>query len=133
MTTRRVTEELREADENTRQSDPSSMGSLGLRLLCDHLRFAPKSVHFRFAPTRLARGGDQICVSAFNNPGLHDLALSLPGPGGLASAQAARLAEAYPTCGLAEFFIALPWHQLEAGGGRLVRFLLPADLPETAT
>lgn len=68
-----------------------------------------------------------------HNPGLHDLALSLPGPGGLASAQGLRLADAYPTCGLAEFSIALPWHQLESGGGRLVRFLPPADLPEMAS
>jgi len=67
-----------------------------------------------------------------HNPGLHDLALALPGPGGLDSAPALRLAEAYPTGGLAEFSIALPWHQLEAGGGRLVRFLPPADLPEMA-
>ncbi len=68
-----------------------------------------------------------------HNPGLHDLALALPRPGGLDTAPALRLAESYPTCGLTEFSIALPWHQLDAGGGRLVRFLPPADLPEMAT
>ena len=30
---------------------------------------------------------------------------------------------------LAEFSLALPWRGLEAGGGRLLRFLAPADLP----
>jgi len=67
-----------------------------------------------------------------HNPGLHDLALALPGPGGLDSAPALRLADAYPTGGLAEFSVALPWRQLEAGGGRLVRFMPPSDLPEMA-
>jgi phosphohistidine phosphatase len=71
-----------------------------------------------------------------HNPGLHDLALALVGPEGMArggSQAAARLAEAYPTGALAEFAIASPWQRLEEGGGRLIRFLLPADLPEMAT
>ncbi|MCS6932514.1 MAG: histidine phosphatase family protein [Acetobacteraceae bacterium] len=69
-----------------------------------------------------------------HNPGLHDLALALVGPGGMASlgAEAQRLAEAFPTAALAEFAIASPWHALSAGGGRLLRFLAPADLPEPA-
>ena len=73
-----------------------------------------------------------------HNPGLHELAMALAGPeggtgggtgasgrGGLA---ARRLAEGYPTGALAEFSIATPWHLLEAGGGRLIRFIQPRDL-----
>jgi phosphohistidine phosphatase len=65
-----------------------------------------------------------------HNPGLHDLAMALAGPAAMASsATARRLAPAYPTASLAEFAVASPWRQLDAGGGRLVRFLTPADLP----
>jgi phosphohistidine phosphatase len=66
-----------------------------------------------------------------HNPGLHDLAMALAGPGGMAGggAMAIQLAAGYPTASLTEFAVAVPWRQLEAGGGRLVRFLTPADLP----
>lgn len=69
-----------------------------------------------------------------HNPGLHDLSLALIGPAGaaLASPPARRLAEGYPTGALAEFTIAPQWRQLGEGGGRLVRFLAPRDLPEVA-
>lgn len=65
-----------------------------------------------------------------HNPGLHDLAMALGDPATLARGgpDARRLAEGYPTGALAEFTIASPWGQLEAGGGRLVRFLAPRDL-----
>lgn len=84
-----------------------------------------------------------------HNPGMHELALALAGaagiavaggssagaqggaqgPGGVAAQAATRLAAAYPTGTLAEFAIALPWHLLEPGGARLVRYLTPRDLP----
>lgn len=66
-----------------------------------------------------------------HNPGLHDLAMALAGPALMASggAMAERLAAGYPTAGLTEFAVAMPWRLLEAGGGRLLRFLTPADLP----
>lgn len=75
-----------------------------------------------------------------HNPGLHELALALVGAAGMAApaapsalaAAARRLAETYPTGALAEFSIATPWRLLEPGGGRLVRFLVPNDLPEMA-
>jgi phosphohistidine phosphatase len=65
-----------------------------------------------------------------HNPGLHDLALALAGPAWLArgTAEAQRLAAGYPTGSLAEFTIATPWRMVEAGGGRLVRFVVPRDL-----
>ena len=69
-----------------------------------------------------------------HNPGLHDLALALAGPAAMAGASASaarRMAESFPTCALAEFMVATPWRGLAEGGGRLVRFLVPADLPET--
>jgi phosphohistidine phosphatase len=65
-----------------------------------------------------------------HNPGLHNLALALVGPAGLARGgrDAQALGEKYPTGALAEFAIATPWWGVEQGGGRLVRFLCPRDL-----
>jgi phosphohistidine phosphatase len=76
-----------------------------------------------------------------HNPGMHELAMILVGAqaftqsglnGGDRAGQAMlnRLAEGFPTCGLAEFSIAGPWGQLGEGGGRLMRFLHPTDLPD---
>jgi phosphohistidine phosphatase len=67
-----------------------------------------------------------------HNPGTHELALTLT------DAQATtepagtlrRLAAGFPTGALAEFGVAGTWRQLDAGGGRLLRFLAPRDLPE---
>jgi phosphohistidine phosphatase len=69
-----------------------------------------------------------------HNPGLHDLALALLGPAGaaLGGAEGQRLAEGYPTGALTEFGVASHWAGLAEGGGRLVRFLTPGDLPEPA-
>jgi phosphohistidine phosphatase len=39
-----------------------------------------------------------------------------------------QLAAGYPTGALAEFGIARPWSQLDAGGGQMIRFLRPRDL-----
>ena len=66
-----------------------------------------------------------------HNPGLHELAMALAGPAAMAAGgpMAEKLAHSYPTAALTEFAVALPWRALEAGGGRLVRFLTPADLP----
>jgi phosphohistidine phosphatase len=65
-----------------------------------------------------------------HNPGMHDLALELAGEDGRAQSDLAlgRLTEKYPPGALAEFAIAGPWWQLNAGRGRLVRFLTPRDL-----
>ena len=65
-----------------------------------------------------------------HNPGLHDLAMALAGAAAMAAdgPLARRLAAGYPTGALTEFSIALPWRQLEPGGGRLLRMLTPADL-----
>jgi phosphohistidine phosphatase len=69
-----------------------------------------------------------------HNPGMHELGLALMGPAGAAMGgpHARRLAEGYPTGALAEFTVAGSWSQLAEGGGRLVRFLAPRDLPEVA-
>ncbi|MFL1462806.1 SixA phosphatase family protein [Roseococcus sp. DSY-14] len=67
-----------------------------------------------------------------HNPGLHDLAMALVGPGAVGSPAAQRLAEGYPTGALAEFSVAARWQDLAEGGGRLLRFLCPRDLPELA-
>ena len=85
-----------------------------------------------------------------HNPGMHDLALALADAGddtgggseritggtiGGESPSAMhpadsmrRLANGFPTAGLAEFAIPGPWSSLDAGGGRLVRFLTPRFL-----
>ena len=67
-----------------------------------------------------------------HNPGLHDLATALVGPAAmsLANEMTRHLAEGYPTGALAEFAIPGPWHGLGEGGGRLIRFLAPRDVPE---
>ncbi len=69
-----------------------------------------------------------------HNPGLHDFALALLGPAGaaLGGAEGQRLAEGYPTGALSEFAVASHWAGLSEGGGQLVRFLAPGDLPEAA-
>lgn len=67
-----------------------------------------------------------------HNPGLHELAVALVGPAAmsLANEMTRRLAHGYPTGALAEFAVPGPWRALGEGGGRLVRFLAPRDLPE---
>lgn len=67
-----------------------------------------------------------------HNPGLHDLGLALVGPAAAGGPLAQRLATDYPTGALAEFTVAGSWRDLREGGGRLVRFLCPKDLPEPA-
>ena len=62
-----------------------------------------------------------------HNPGMHELAVLLAGP-----SVDQHLTEGFPTAALAQFAIGGQWRQLGAGGGRLVRFLRPKDLPETA-
>jgi phosphohistidine phosphatase len=65
-----------------------------------------------------------------HNPGLQELAVMLSdthrdtGSGETAK----RIVAGFPTGALAEFAVAGPWHQLDAGGGRLMRFLAPRDL-----
>jgi phosphohistidine phosphatase len=68
-----------------------------------------------------------------HNPGLHELAMALVGPAGMAGGNpiAKRLAEAYPTGTLTELTIALPWRLLETGSGRLIRVLTPSELPSS--
>jgi phosphohistidine phosphatase len=69
-----------------------------------------------------------------HNPGLHELAKLLAGPAAMAvrDTMTQRLTEGYPTGALAEFAIPGPWGGLGEGGGRLIRFLAPRDLPELA-
>lgn len=63
-----------------------------------------------------------------HNPGLHELAMALIGPAAMGGRDAARLAEGFPTAGLAEIAVADCWARLEAGAGRLLRFVSPAEL-----
>ncbi len=67
-----------------------------------------------------------------HNPGLHDLALLLAGSQDALATQEAtrRLAEGFPTGGLAEFAVTGRWSILGAGGARLDRFIDPHTLTE---
>lgn len=69
-----------------------------------------------------------------HNPGLHELAMNLVGSHAMKhpGEAAKRLAAGFPTGALAEFAVAGSWAQLDAGGGRLLRFLAPRDLPHEA-
>jgi phosphohistidine phosphatase len=70
-----------------------------------------------------------------HNPGLHDLALGLTGAHAMAANKdiTRKLAGDFPAGALAEFTVAARWADLGEGGGRLVRFLAPKDLPEMAS
>ena len=78
------------------------------------------------------RGMNETVRSAMligHNPGMHELAALLAGAS-VASDATQRMTAKFPTSALAEFSIATQWHQLDAAGARLVRFLTPKDLPE---
>ena len=66
-----------------------------------------------------------------HNPGLHELAMMLIGAHAmtLGNPEMRRLAEGYPSGALVEFTVPSPWRALGEGGGRLVRFISPRDLP----
>lgn len=68
-----------------------------------------------------------------HNPGLHELAKLLAGPDAASydNPDMRRLMEGYPSGTLCEFTVMGPWRGLGEGGGRLVRFLSPRDLPGT--
>jgi phosphohistidine phosphatase len=64
-----------------------------------------------------------------HNPGFADLAAKLTGHGDRYAA--ARMAQKYPTCGLAVLDFAIEdWRDLAPRGGRLDRFVTPASLGE---
>jgi len=66
-----------------------------------------------------------------HNPGIHELAMSLVGAHAMtfANPDLRRLAEGYPSGTLTEYTVPGPWHGLDSGGARLVRYLCPRDLP----
>ncbi len=67
-----------------------------------------------------------------HNPGMYELAVLLAGASA-ANEATSRVTAGFPTAALAEFSVATQWQQLDVAGTRLVRFLTPRDLPETAT
>ena len=69
-----------------------------------------------------------------HNPGLHEVATMLAGGVDMPdpTQDQRRLVDAYPSGALAEFALAKPWHQLDRGGARLVRFICPRDLSDVA-
>ncbi len=65
-----------------------------------------------------------------HNPGLHEVAVRIAGTAASDTTELTRLRASFPSGTLAEFTVAGPWGTLDDGGGRLVRFLCPRDLPE---
>ena len=64
-----------------------------------------------------------------HNPGFEELAAKLTGHGDRYAA--ARMAQKYPTCGLAVLDFAVEdWRDVAPRGGRLDRFVTPASLGE---
>ncbi len=66
-----------------------------------------------------------------HNPGIHEFAMQLVGAHAmtLGNEDMRRLTEGFPSGALAEFTVPGPWSALGEGGGRLVRFVCPRDLP----
>ncbi len=65
-----------------------------------------------------------------HNPGMQELALLLEGGSaeGKAGKLVARVAKSYPTGALAEFALSTSWSEIDAGTGRLTRFVTPREL-----
>jgi phosphohistidine phosphatase len=63
-----------------------------------------------------------------HNPGMHELAVALTDPRASSEKNVSAVRDGFPTCALAEFSLAGPWSRLDAGGGRLSRFLTPRML-----
>jgi phosphohistidine phosphatase len=78
----------------------------------------------------------QTVLLIAHNPGIHELAMVLVGAQGFTQATGAdaamldQLAQGYPTGAMCEFDVAGPWTSLGEGGGHLVHFTSPADLPD---
>jgi phosphohistidine phosphatase len=66
-----------------------------------------------------------------HNPGMQELAAQLAA-GSFDSEFKRRLLAGFPTAALAEFSVGTRWEQLDAGATRLVRFLTPKTLAESA-
>jgi len=102
--------------------DAARRVSLDLRddlYLASHVRLL-KALH------GLPDAANAVLVIA-HNPGLHRLAGGLAGPASHAGALAA-MGRGYPPAGLAVLsFAAERWAEIGPGGGRLERFLHPAD------
>jgi phosphohistidine phosphatase len=79
---------------------------------------------------RLRRIEDQIgsVMVIGHNPGLQEFAVQLCGTGDTEAL--AKLRGKYPTAALAEILLPIDrWRDANADGGRLVRFVVPRDLP----
>ena len=76
--------------------------------------------------------GDEVSCAMLigHNPGLEELAVALCATGRPRALR--RLRKGFKTGALAEIELDVPgWRQVAPGGGRLVRFTRPKDLPDT--
>ncbi len=80
--------------------------------LMDHLRRTPETTQ-----TLLAIG---------HNPGYQDLAIALSGSGDLAIRR--DMLHKFPTCALTIIEFDCDWAKVKTGAGRLIRFVVPAQL-----
>lgn len=72
-----------------------------------------------------ADGSERLLVVG-HNPSIHRLAATLPGEGDPATL--AQLQAKFPTTSLAVIDFSVSWHEVRQGSGRLVAFVIPADL-----
>ena len=80
------------------------------------------------AVLRAVGHGPKTVLMLAHNPGTQEMALALSGPGSDGPSRQA-IAEKYPTAGLAVIdFTVAEWRDVEAGGGRLVRFVTPRSI-----
>lgn len=118
---------------------PARRAAETLELLLTALASAPETSYLKTLylapPSRLLavlrrQGPDRgrILLVA-HNPGLHHLALALADRQGRAGEAGRRLAEKFPTAGLARFQVE-SWPQLGLSGTRLTGFVRPRDLDE---
>jgi phosphohistidine phosphatase len=82
---------------------------------------------FIFTKVRGAPDRAGVAMIVGHNPGIGELAVHLTGFG--AREERSRMAEAFPTSGLAVLDFPTPhWASVEPHAGRLVRFVTPTDL-----
>lgn len=78
------------------------------------------------ARLRRVAGKCESVLLVGHNPGLHELAASLPRP--VSGALGRRLAAGMPTGALAGFAFDQPWSGLDPGAARLTHFVTPKEL-----
>lgn len=107
-----------------------TLATMALAVEDDHVRFAEALFDGAAAAylDALRHEAGALLLLVGHNPGIHEAALALAGPGGDAAAGKA-LAGAFPTGGVAAFRLSGPGSQALPGRGVLETFMIPDDIP----